>query len=87
MSVRSIRLIMFVSGVVCSKKSSHREPKSEAIPTIAMDPELSQLQKWNDLHRDTSDPFSPDANNPYHFANNEKAWRILAVSPIPGAGW
>ena len=36
-------------------------------PIIAVVPELSQLQKWNDMHGDSADPFWADDDNLYHF--------------------
>ena len=43
------------------------EPKSGNTQIVAVVPELDQLQKWNDMHGDTADPFWADDDNLYHF--------------------
>lgn len=44
------------------------EQKSESTPIMAVVPELNQMQKWNDMHGDTADPFWADDDNLYFFS-------------------
>jgi len=39
----------------------------ETTPIAAVVPDLFHLQKWNDMHGDTADPFWADDDNLYHF--------------------
>ncbi len=43
------------------------EPESPGTPIITVVPDLNHLQKWDDMHGDTADPFWADDDNLYHF--------------------
>ena len=42
-------------------------PESPGTPIIAVVPDLNHLQKWDDMHGDTADPFWADDDKLYHF--------------------
>ena len=41
--------------------------KTDTSPIVAVVPDLMHMQKWDDMHGDTADPFWADDNNLYHF--------------------
>ena len=41
--------------------------KPETSPIVAVVPDLMHMQKWDDMHGDTADPFWADDDNLYHF--------------------
>ena len=53
--------------ILASHRTGAAELNSDSTPIVAVMPELNQLQKWNDLHGDTADPFWADDDNLYHF--------------------
>jgi hypothetical protein len=58
-------------------------------PIAAVDPDLHRMQKWNDLHGDTADPFWADDGNLYHFTCDGRGFgkepRNLCFNKLEGA--
>lgn len=66
--MKMICIFLVLAAVIAfSAISSEAAPKSDSIPILAVVPDLANLQKWNDMHGDTADPFWADDDNLYHF--------------------
>jgi hypothetical protein len=65
------------------------ERNRENTPIVAVVPELNQLQKWNDMHGDTADPFWADDDNLYHFTCDGRGFgkkqRNLCFNKLTGS--
>jgi hypothetical protein len=59
--------LLLAAGSTCFAAPSPSKPKPESTLILAVEPELNHLQKWNDLHGDTADPFWADDDQLYHF--------------------
>lgn len=64
-------------------------PRSESAPIADVVPELSGMQKWNDMAGDTADPFWADDDNLYHFTCDGRGFgkerRNLCLNKLTGS--
>jgi hypothetical protein len=66
-------------------------PGSDSTPILAVVPEFAHLQKWNDMHGDTADPFWADDDNLYHFTCDGRGFgkqqRNVCFNKLTGSDW
>jgi hypothetical protein len=60
-------MLFILALILAAEFAQAAEPEPGTTPIAAVVPDLHRLQKWNDMHGDTADPFWADDDNLYHF--------------------